>query len=436
MVDVPVFSLDDAQLQARLTQALAVRAGVEELVARLVGEVDDRALATRAGASSTRALLQATHRMSRGQAAGMVAHANSVDDRTQVTRRAWAAGVISGEQAVVIGTAVSRLSPSVATATVHAAQSDLVGHAQRLTFPQLRHVAHHLVEVVDPDSADALLGEQLEAEEARALRATMFRGAAGVDGIARFSGRLPNAQYAMLTQALEACASPRRNAAQAPAAAGSPGRPGSGTSPVFDVDGDHSDAATGGPLTYPQRLGRALMELIEHLPVDRLPQHGVANAQIVVTVDADKLATGLGEATLDTGGARSVGQARRLACNAGLLPFVLAGPSRVLDLGMSQRLFTRPQRLALAHRDGGCIWPGCDRPPAWCEAHHTRPWSTCGPTDLSNGCLLCSFHHHLAHNGEWAVVMAADGTPEITPPARIDPFQRPLRHARFEPRPG
>ncbi len=189
-----------------------------------------------------------------------------------------------------------------------------------------------------------------------------------------------------------------------------------------------------GDLPYGNRLGQAFCELIEHLPADGHPHHGVTNASIVVTVDETKLRTGAGEATLDTGGAISIGQTRRLACNAGLLPMVLAGDSRILDLGTTKRLFDRYQRIAMTVRDQGCVFPGCERPPAWTEAHHRIPWSRGGPTDIDNGCLLCSFHHHLIHQGEWDLTLAPDGITEILPPARIDPERRPIRHQRFKPR--
>lgn len=204
---------------------------------------------------------------------------------------------------------------------------------------------------------------------------------------------------------------------------------------MFDVDGDHADTEIG-VLTHGQRLGRALCELIEHLPIDKLPDHGGVNATILITIGLDQLRSGLGEAVLDDGTPMSAAQARRLACNANLLPAVLDGPSRILDLGMGRRLFDRHQRLALAVRDKGCIWPGCDRPPAWCEAHHIREWSTGGPTDLTNGCLLCNWHHHLLHQHEWAVAMAPDGIPEAIPPPRIDPQRKPLRNQRLKPRAG
>ncbi|MBA3311454.1 MAG: HNH endonuclease, partial [Nocardioidaceae bacterium] len=121
------------------------------------------------------------------------------------------------------------------------------------------------------------------------------------------------------------------------------------------------------------------------------------------------------------------------ACNAGLLPLMLGSDSAVLDLGLSRRLFDRYQRIALAVRDRGCVFPGCDRPPAWTEAHHITGWQDGGPTDMANGCLLCNFHHHLVHRGDWAVVMASDGVPEILPPARIDPDRQPRRHQRLRP---
>jgi len=70
-------------------------------------------------------------------------------------------------------------------------------------------------------------------------------------------------------------------------------------------------------------------------------------------------------------------------------------------------------------------------PPAWCEAHHITPWSQGGESNLSESCLLCAFHHHLAHGGEWHVTMSVDGIPEVIPPPHIDPLQRSRRHERF-----
>ncbi len=71
----------------------------------------------------------------------------------------------------------------------------------------------------------------------------------------------------------------------------------------------------------------------------------------------------------------------------------------IIDLGRRQRPFSRAQRRALVHRDRGCVFPGCDRGPRWCDAHHLRPWEDGGLTDLVNGVLLCRRHHQLVHRG-------------------------------------
>ncbi len=149
--EAPVWSLDDRRLEERLGEALAVKASLDELIARLVGQVDDRDLGRQSGASSTRAHLVANYRVSTGAAAGLLAQARCMSERTDLTRQAWATGLVSGEQAVVIGGAVNKLSPQLPAEAVQAGEADLVGHAQALTHTQLQVLANHLVEVVDPE---------------------------------------------------------------------------------------------------------------------------------------------------------------------------------------------------------------------------------------------------------------------------------------------
>ncbi|MBL0005343.1 MAG: HNH endonuclease [Actinomycetales bacterium] len=93
---------------------------------------------------------------------------------------------------------------------------------------------------------------------------------------------------------------------------------------------------------------------------------------------------------VDTGLTLSAGQARRIACNAGLLPAVLGGPSLPLDLGRADRFFTEAQRVALATIYDECAADGCDRPYAWSELHHEDPWHAGGRTDLAKAVPLCA----------------------------------------------
>ena len=113
------------------------------------------------------------------------------------------------------------------------------------------------------------------------------------------------------------------------------------------------------------------------------------------------------------------GLAARLQTAAALLPPVLGGaPSQPLDVGRTSRVVTPAQRVALAVRDGGCVFPGCDRPLAWCEAHHLWHWLDGGPTDLANLILLCRAHHRAVHDGGWQLTRQPDGHLTATPPDR------------------
>ncbi|MQA24609.1 MAG: hypothetical protein GEU94_03875 [Micromonosporaceae bacterium] len=76
----------------------------------------------------------------------------------------------------------------------------------------------------------------------------------------------------------------------------------------------------------------------------------------------------------------------------------------------------------------GPAFPGCDRHPQWCEAHHIRHWADGGASDLDNGVLLCGHHHRVIHKGEWEVRIAADGCSEFIPPRLVDPRRKPLRN--------
>jgi HNH endonuclease len=89
-----------------------------------------------------------------------------------------------------------------------------------------------------------------------------------------------------------------------------------------------------------------------------------------------------------------------------------------LEVGRTSRVVTAAQRAALVVRDGGCAVPGCDRPPAWCEAHHLVHWLHGGATDLANLALVCRAHHRAVHEGGWRLTRQPDGHLTATPPHR------------------
>jgi hypothetical protein len=146
------------------------------------------------------------------------------------------------------------------------------------------------------------------------------------------------------------------------------------------------------------RMGLAFLHYLETRPESTVPSAGGVPATVVVTMDLETLLGGLKAASLDTGDRISAGEARRLACRAGIIPIVLGGPSVVLDAGRKSRFHTEAQRIAMGIRDGGCRTAGCDAPPAMCQAHHRTEWSRGGGTSVDGGFLLCSPHHHRIHD--------------------------------------
>jgi hypothetical protein len=111
----------------------------------------------------------------------------------------------------------------------------------------------------------------------------------------------------------------------------------------------------------------------------------------------------------------------RLSCDANVARVVMRGPSEVLDLGRRTRLVSPAQFRALVRRDGHCVFPGCDRPPKWTDAHHVVPWIRGGATDIDNLVLLCRRHQVLCHEGGWRLRRDGSGVirVEAPPPGRL-----------------
>ena len=112
----------------------------------------------------------------------------------------------------------------------------------------------------------------------------------------------------------------------------------------------------------------------------------------------------------DNGMPLPVSTGRRLCCDAELLPIVLDGDGRVLDVGLSRRTASWPQRQALRAMYRTCAHPDCTATFDMCRMHHVVPWKRGGPTDIDNLLPLCEVHHHLVHEGGWDLQMLADRT--------------------------
>ena len=202
---------------------------------------------------------------------------------------------------------------------------------------------------------------------------------------------------------------------------------------------DPSDPLAGQPMA--QRRARALIELIDTgasatPTAARRPLFVIHTNLDTITETGDPFAW---RETLEADWSSLLPRHVRdlHACDASIARLVLSAKGVPLDLGRSVRTATAHQRHALAARDHGCAVPGCDRPPAWCDAHHIVHWTRGGRSDLHNLVLTCRHHHTRIHQGHLHVHMhherprftRPDGTilrePQREPPRQPAPARRP-----------
>ena len=402
----PVLPAGDATLIRRLeTVHRAIRrlSGVE---VALVREIDAAGVAVRVGAPSTAVWLGLRLLLAPGAARRTVALAAAVDAAPPVVAEALTAGSVGVDQARAIIEALADLPAEVGREVVDKAAAALVGYADQFPPPQLARLGAQILWHVAPAEADQADRVALARSEQRAARDRYLSLTPDGPSTVRVHGRLGVEAAAIVRAALDPLCNPASR--PQPHAVG-------------------PDDRTAG-----QRRADALVEVCRLvLAGGDLPDNGGDRPQVVVTVPFDPLRRAFGTGVVDTGDRLSADTARRLACDARILPAVLDGAGQPLDLGRERRLFTGPLRRALVLRDRGCAFPSCDRPPRWCDGHHIIHWADGGPTSLANAVLLCGHHHRLIHNPHagWNVHIAADAHPTFTPPAWLDPRQLPRRNA-------
>jgi len=381
-------------------------ARLESMKLSMVAAADRGEVATTAGMTGTPAWLAAHTRSWGGKAAADVSLATALDTSLPVTKEALAAGEVSTAHAAVIAGTTSRLPESLTPTEVTRIERSLVAQAKRVDPAKLRRAGRRALLAAERTAAEASAHEdaELRGEEQRAearVRLTMHDNH---DGTVTGHFTVPTLAGAILRKTVQQLASPRRAALRAASSGGLDGAQATVAGQARPAVGSGGGLADGGD--WAQRYGAAFVELLEHLPTDRL--HGKVAATVVVTIDHDRLREGVGAAHLDTGHDLSASETRRVACNAGVLPAVLSGGSLPLDLGRSNRFFSEAQRVALATTYDECAADGCDRPYAWSELHHENPWARGGATDLDLAVPLCRWHHARVHDPRYEHRVTSD----------------------------
>ena len=390
--EVSLIGLDQAATAASLVEIAAAEARLGELKHRVLAHASSVRVEEATGAATTATWLARATRTTVRSSRRAVHLATALETYARL-REGYAAGAVNTEQAEVIARALDALPTDIPNTVKAAAEQRLVELAAHHDACDLRVLGDRVLDVVAPAVADAHEAARLAAEERAAARKTMLTMTPDRQGSVHGRFTVPELHAGMLRKQLLALVAHDK--------------PALGEIPVEGGRPEPVKAATG------VELGAAFCELLEKLDGSQVPEMSTG-ATVVVTMTLETLTGGLAAATLDTGDRIAAHTARRLACEAGIVPVVLGGRREVLDVGRRKRLFTRAQRVALATRDRGCTAVGC-RTAAWfCHAHHDQPWATGGATDLANGRLLCPTHHRTAHDPRYEARVLADHQIEFT----------------------
>ncbi|MEQ1737627.1 MAG: DUF222 domain-containing protein, partial [Rhodoglobus sp.] len=375
-----------------------------EIARRSRRELGIRGLAVREGARSPEELIQrvtgVTGREARSltQVGTLLGSDPGASDATP-----WlspvATAVRSGDLGVASADAI-RVGLGEPTETMPA--ETLAGIAQRLVAESHGVGADRLAAQAreERDAAD----EAGIAERERARRDRRYlRLLPQWDGMTKVIGLLDPESAALVNDAFDRITSPRRN----------------GPRFVDPREKAREEAIIADPRTNDQLVHDAFVEMVAVAGrADEGTVFGVRAPAVRVHVRGEALAHREGSGRIEgQTDAVSLATVERNACEGGVLPIGFDTDGQVVNVGRDQRLFTRRQRIGMAARDGGCRFPGCDRPPSWTEAHHIDEFLRHGGrTDIADGILLCRFHHMLVHNEGWRIVRERADYFAVPPP--------------------
>ncbi len=389
MSTVPVWQGSDAELLAELRMLeTRLHATWSEMLS-VVAEIDSRDTAATVGYGTTVELVRAVARVSRGEARSRVAAATDVlpgrglggaplEPRLPETAIAVAEHVIGAADVAVIRSVLARIPSHLGDEQRGEVEAELARQARTLDAGQLAVLGKRILAYLDQDGKPPN-------EHPETRRRLSFHDR---DGGYELRGWLDREAAEIVRSALSPVAAPR---------------------PATGTEIDLRDAA--------QRDADALVELAQRaLESGELPTEGGERPQVVVTVSLAVLQGRIGSASLALGGPITADIARRIACDARVIPVVLGSRGEPLDVGRASHTVPAAIRRAVIARDRGCAFPGCPVPARWCEIHHVIFWADGGETSVGNCVALCGRHHRLIHHSHWHIDMAS-GIPQFHPPS-------------------
>ena len=421
---LPIDALSHVQLVALNDAIGALRRGTDAVHARVASEIARQSrpeagaesLAKKNGYRNAAALIAATTGTTVGDASRLVAVGEATAPRRMFTgadaparhphiAAALQAGRIGMPAASAVITMLDRVAFRAAPSDLDDVERMLAEQAPGLSLDGLGKLIVRAEAYLDPDGLEP---KEHELRGERSL--VMFERA----GMVHLNAKLDPESAAPVKAAIEAIVTTEFRNEGRGAAAGA-----AGVADPADPDAPRRTVA--------QRQADALVLLASHL-LGCSTDTPVAGATVIVRMTLADLESGTGSAVIDgIDQPVSVATARRMAASGAVIPCVLGGDSEILDWGRRKRLFTGAQKLAIAERDGGCAM--CGLPPGMAKVHHLRWWARdAGPTDLSNGVLLCETCHHRVHDNGWEIRiegLGIDAEVWFIPPPHVDPARTP-----------
>lgn len=384
----------DERLLELQRELAADRRQIDAASAKVAGEIARRSdialghsgLAQRIGARTPERLVALLTGMSAPESSSMVTVGAALTDE-----KPWLAAVTdavaSGDLGVAAAAAITRgLGEPGDHVDAEALAREAGRLAQQATSTTPEKVGQHARRSRDELDAQGVADRETLLREKRYLRLVPLP-----DGMTRITGLLDPESAALVTDAIDRVTMPRRG----------------GVRFVDPTEQQRSIAIESDPRTTDQLAIDALVQVFRvAATIDDGSIFGCKAPAVRVHVRLSDLQRGSGAATVEgQTSAVSVGTAHRLVCAGGVVPILFDDDGRAINVGRAQRLFTARQRIAIAARDGGCLIPGCDRPPSWTEAHHIDEWDAHGGrTDVDDGVSLCRHHHMWVHDGDRRIV--------------------------------
>jgi uncharacterized protein DUF222/HNH endonuclease len=379
--EVDPASLEDAELERCFADLQESSAAHDALRLSWLAEIDRRKTWERDGHLSTASWLKDRHRASGGIAASEVRTARALEEMP-ATKKALERGEVSAERAEMLARAHDSLPQAFG-----ASEELLVTAAKALPARELGVAIATWREAADAEAA--------RADAENAYRRRRFRIVPAPSGMVHVEGDLDQMTGETAMTALGAevdhqikTKDPSDERTHEQIAADAAGE-------IFRFYLDHNDRV-GGERPHVSVIVDA--ETLKAQSPDPTPGWDPA-----ADIGAGTRARPRAEATYT--GRISIETARRLACDAGVSRIVMAGRSEPIDVGRTTPVVPAAIRRAVVARDRHCRFPGCDRLPAWCDAHHVVHWADGGRTAAANLVLLCRRHHRMVHEGRFGLRM-------------------------------